>query len=99
MSHVATHVMEFASRDILDAAQPGIHALPQDVAQMLWLPEAVLDPAPCGGSSLSRTSCTLSTLIVPRAQANEQLQVVRESHAATSKEVADAHRWAGLAAG
>jgi len=26
------------------------------------------------------------------AQANEQLQVVRESHAATSKEVADAHR-------
>ena len=26
------------------------------------------------------------------AQANEQLQVVRESHAATSKEVGDAHR-------
>ena len=42
-------------------------------------------------SSSSKPACE-SALVVLHAQANEQLQVVRESHAATSKEVADAHR-------
>lgn len=36
--------------------------------------------------------CLTTCLPLLFAQANEQLQVVRESHAATSQEVADAHR-------
>ena len=101
----STHIEGFASRDVTDAAQAGIQfngqvtacrlscALSQDVAYIFWLP---------GGPRLlchlvsmqvlSVISRTPSMLLVPLAQANEQLQVVRESHAATSKEVSDAHR-------
>ena len=52
-------------------------------------------PGPSGTFSLVSNLSTKHLLPIISfwsAQANEQLQIVRESHAATSKEVADAHR-------